>query len=99
MDLLHQVNAGCEQAAAGLSLCLLGLAFAIWARHILAGNWSSDVTLKHGHELIQRRPYNYVRHPIYGGMLLMFIGTALVNGRFHAWLGVLVLLISFLVKL
>jgi protein-S-isoprenylcysteine O-methyltransferase Ste14 len=83
----------------GMGLCLLGLVFAIWARRTLADNWSSDVTFKHGHELIQHGPYNYVRHPIYSGMLLMLIGTALVIGRLHAWLGVLVVLISFLAKL
>jgi protein-S-isoprenylcysteine O-methyltransferase Ste14 len=86
-------------ATVGVSLCLLGLAVAIWARHTIADNWSSDVTFKHGHELIERGPYHYVRHPIYSGMLLMFIGTSLVIGRLHAWFGLLVMLTSFWVKL
>jgi protein-S-isoprenylcysteine O-methyltransferase Ste14 len=83
----------------GTALCLLGLVVAIWARHTLGDNWSSDVTFKQGHELIQRGPYNYARHPIYSGLLLMLIGTALVIGRLHAWLGLLVLLVSFCIKL
>jgi protein-S-isoprenylcysteine O-methyltransferase Ste14 len=36
----------------GAALTFLGIAFAIWARIRLAGNWSSDVTLKRDHELM-----------------------------------------------
>jgi protein-S-isoprenylcysteine O-methyltransferase Ste14 len=80
-------------------VCALGLACAIWARRTLAGNWSASVNLKQGHELIQSGPYAYVRHPIYSGILLMFVGTALVIGRLHAWLGLLVVFASFWIKL
>ncbi len=40
----------------GASLTLAGVAFAIWARMTLAGNWSSDVTLKSDHELVVAGP-------------------------------------------
>jgi protein-S-isoprenylcysteine O-methyltransferase Ste14 len=33
------------------------------------------------HELIRRGPYAIVRHPIYAGMLAMYLATALVRGR------------------
>jgi protein-S-isoprenylcysteine O-methyltransferase Ste14 len=36
----------------GAALTFAGIAFAIWARVWIAGNWSSDVTLKRGHELL-----------------------------------------------
>src|SRR5260221_8388257 len=62
-------------------LVLLGLWIAIWARVTLGGNWSSRVTLKEGHELIQRGPYRLIRHPIYSGLLLMVLGTAILVGR------------------
>ena len=52
----------------GASLTLAGVAFAIWARMTLAGNWSSDVTLKSDHELVVAGPYRWVRHPIYTGI-------------------------------
>jgi len=83
----------------GGSLCVVGLIFAIWARWTLADNWSAAVDLKRGHELIQRGPYNYARHPIYTGMLMMFLGSALAIGRFHAWLGLLVSVAGFWIKL
>lgn len=61
----------------GVMLCAAGIAFAIWARTILGTNWSGIATVKENHELICRGPYAVVRHPIYTGLLLAYIGTAL----------------------
>jgi protein-S-isoprenylcysteine O-methyltransferase Ste14 len=72
----------------GAALTVAGVAFAIWARMWIAGNWSSDVTLKRDHELIVDGPYSFVRHPIYTGILLGLIGTALAVGEWRALLGV-----------
>jgi protein-S-isoprenylcysteine O-methyltransferase Ste14 len=72
----------------GAALTLAGIAFAIWARTLLAGNWSSDVTLKRDHELIVDGPYAWVRHPIYTGILTGLIGTSLAVGEWRALLGV-----------
>ena len=79
-------------------LTVLGLGFAIWARVVLGRNWSGTVTFKENHELIERGPYALVRHPIYTGMLLMFLGTALAFGRPAGFLGLLLLLLSFWIK-
>jgi protein-S-isoprenylcysteine O-methyltransferase Ste14 len=70
----------------GAALTFAGIAFAIWARVWIAGNWSSDVTLKRDHELIVDGPYAFVRHPIYTGILIALLGTALAVGE---WRGVL----------
>ena len=67
----------------GAFLCVSGLVFAIWARVILGRNWSGVITLKEGHELIERGPYRVVRHPIYTGILAMFAGTAIAIGLFR----------------
>jgi protein-S-isoprenylcysteine O-methyltransferase Ste14 len=48
---------------------------------VLGTNWSGTITFKEDHELIQRGPYAYVRHPIYSGLLLMGLGTAVESGR------------------
>jgi protein-S-isoprenylcysteine O-methyltransferase Ste14 len=72
-------------AWAGWLVTVAGLSFTVWARRHLATNWSADVTLKENHELITSGPYGWVRHPIYTGLLLGFIGTALAVGR---WRGV-----------
>ena len=61
-------------------LCIAGLAFCVWARATLGRNWSGTITLKEGHELIERGPYRIVRHPIYTGLLAMFFATAIAFG-------------------
>jgi protein-S-isoprenylcysteine O-methyltransferase Ste14 len=61
--------------AIGIVLCAAGVALAIWARRILGTNWSGRVVIKHDHELIQRGPYQFVRNPIYSGLLLALLGT------------------------
>ena len=73
----------------GAALTFVGVAFAIWARVWIAGNWSSDVTLKRDHELIVAGPYRWVRHPIYTGILVALLGTALAIGEWRGLLAVL----------
>jgi protein-S-isoprenylcysteine O-methyltransferase Ste14 len=74
----------------GAILCVLGLAVALWARQTIADNWSSTVSVRQAHALVVSGPYACVRHPIYAGLLLMMAGTALMLGRLHAFLGLLV---------
>lgn len=83
----------------GLALCLLGAALAIWSRHLLGQNWSLSVQLKMEHELIQSGPYRFVRHPIYSGLLLLFIGNALMVGDWRGILAVAIVFVSFWRKL
>ncbi|HUC31091.1 MAG TPA: isoprenylcysteine carboxylmethyltransferase family protein [Candidatus Paceibacterota bacterium] len=64
----------------GVILCIAGLAFAIWARRHLGRNWSGTPSIKEGHELVTSGPYRFVRHPIYTGILLALIGSALASG-------------------
>jgi protein-S-isoprenylcysteine O-methyltransferase Ste14 len=85
--------------AGGAVVCVLGLFVAVWSRKTLAGNWSSNVTFRLGHELVETGPYRFVRHPIYTGILLMCFGQAIANGRLQAWLGFLILCIGFWIKL
>lgn len=84
--------------AIGLLLVFLGVAFAIWARLQLGGNWSSAVTVKQGHTLIRGGPYKIVRHPIYTGLLLAFFGVALIVGELRGLFGLGVLFLSFWMK-
>ncbi len=83
----------------GALICLLGLFVTLWARRTLAGNWSGDVTFKHGHELIRTGPYRFARHPIYSGLLGMCLGTALEAGRLRSWLALPVMALAFWIKL
>ena len=83
----------------GRDPCVLGLIVCIWARATLGRNWSGAVTLKQDHELIERGPYRWVRHPIYTGLLLMFLATALLLGRTGGLIGVVLVFLSFWIKL
>ena len=80
------------------SLVLLGLVIAIWARVTLGGNWSARVTLKENHELIQRGPYRIVRHPIYSGLLVMILGTAILAGQASGFFALFICFLGFWIK-
>lgn len=86
-------------AWAAAVLCVIGLAFALWARVTLGRNWSGMVTLKEGHELVERGPYRFVRHPIYTGILTMSFATALAQGHLSGLVGTLLMFASFWIKL
>jgi protein-S-isoprenylcysteine O-methyltransferase Ste14 len=70
-------------SALGLALTFAGAAFTLWARFTLGSNWSGAVTVKADHELMTRGPYAIVRHPIYSGLLLTMLGTAVVVGKYR----------------
>ncbi len=74
-----------QQEAVGTALTVIGVGIAIWARLSIGSNWSGGVTIKEGHQLVCWGPYAWVRHPIYSGIILAMIGTALLNRR---WAGV-----------
>jgi len=75
----------------GVVMTYLGAAIGIWARTILGGNWSAQITLKVDHHLIRSGPYAHVRHPIYTGILLAIAGTAIMTGE---WRGLLALVLA-----
>jgi protein-S-isoprenylcysteine O-methyltransferase Ste14 len=83
----------------GAVLCIGGMVLACRARYLLGRNWSLSVQLKEAHELIVKGPYRYVRHPIYTGLLCMFLGNAFIVGDWRGLIAVLIVLISFWRKL
>ena len=83
----------------GAFLCVSGLIFALWARVILGRNWSGVVTFKGGHELITRGPYALVRHPIYTGLLTMFVATVIVLGHVAGIIAMPLVFVSIWIKL
>jgi protein-S-isoprenylcysteine O-methyltransferase Ste14 len=82
----------------GLVLTAVGVAISIWARVSLGANWSGVVTLKDNHELIRKGLYRWIRHPIYTGILLGMIGTAMIKGHLRGWLGFLIVLAAYYFK-
>ncbi|MFI5013400.1 MAG: methyltransferase family protein [Hyphomicrobiales bacterium] len=71
----------------GSLMVAAGLAFAVWARRHLGRNWSGAVALKREHALIRSGPYRFVRHPIYAGLLLAILGSAVAFGEWRGLLG------------
>jgi protein-S-isoprenylcysteine O-methyltransferase Ste14 len=63
-------------AGLGLFLFALGLGFAIWARVHIGRNWGTPMSQKDEPELVTSGPYRMVRHPIYSGILVAGVGTA-----------------------
>jgi protein-S-isoprenylcysteine O-methyltransferase Ste14 len=70
---------------AGLAIQALGTVLAVWSRRHLGRNWSGAIQIKENPELVRSGPYRVLRHPIYTGLLAMYIGPAIVTGE---WLGV-----------
>jgi len=81
-----------------VALTALGVAFALWARFYLGQNWSSAVSIKVGHQLILTGPYAWVRHPIYSGLLLAMIGTALARREPRGLVAIALLWLGFSIK-
>ena len=82
-----------------VAMCALGAILAIWSRKTLAVEWSQDVELKLGHQLVERGPYSLARHPIYTAHLLLGLGTAIGSGRLVAFVGLASFIVGFWIKL
>jgi protein-S-isoprenylcysteine O-methyltransferase len=94
----HLVLVSIPIALVGLVTVLMGVVFSIWARVMLGGNWSNSVTVKEDHTLVRRGPYRIVRHPIYSGILLGMIGSALQRGEIRSFVGIVICGLSFWLK-
>jgi protein-S-isoprenylcysteine O-methyltransferase Ste14 len=76
----HGLNSDPWRAGLGLALFALGLGFAIWARVHIGRNWGTPMSQKNEPELVTSGPYHLIRHPIYSGVLLAGVGTAVALG-------------------
>lgn len=79
-------------------LCALGFAFCWWARLHLGRLWSGWVGRKEGHRIVDTGPYGIVRHPIYTGLIVSVVATALVKGTVAALLGAAIMTLGFWIK-
>jgi protein-S-isoprenylcysteine O-methyltransferase Ste14 len=84
-----------ELCLGGIVLTAAGVGLAMWARYILGENWSAAVSIRQDHELIRGGPYSVMRHPIYTGMLLGLLGTALVVGEIRGILALAIICAGF----
>ena len=81
--------------AIGATFVLLGIGFAVYARFYLGRNWGIPMSRKEEPELVTRGPYAFVRHPIYTGIILAMLGSAI--GESAVWTVLLVVFAPFFI--
>lgn len=79
----------------GMLLFLTGLGLAVWARVHLGRNWGTPMSEKVNAELVTSGPYQYIRNPIYSGIILATIGTTVAISWY--WLVVVALMGTYFV--
>jgi protein-S-isoprenylcysteine O-methyltransferase Ste14 len=75
-----------------------GFAFTWWARLTLGDLWSSQVSRKENHVIIERGPYGLVRHPIYTGLIAAAFAVAVQAGSVQALVGAALMSFGFWMK-
>ena len=66
-------------AVAGLVVAAAGLVLVVWARRALGSAFTAFPEPKPAASLAADGPYRLVRHPMYGGALLLFTGLSLTH--------------------
>ena len=85
-------------AVAGTVATWAGIGLALWARLHLGQYWSARITLKEDHQLIRTGPYARLRHPIYTGLDLAAIVSAVVIDRWRCVVGVGLIMLGYVIK-
>jgi protein-S-isoprenylcysteine O-methyltransferase Ste14 len=80
------------------ALMLAGLSLTWWARICLGPLWSSAITRKEDHKIIDTGPYAFVRHPIYSGLIIALVATAAAEGRLTALFGAALVILGVWLK-
>jgi protein-S-isoprenylcysteine O-methyltransferase Ste14 len=80
---IHMLSSNPIVQGIGVLMCVAGVAFAIWARIYLSTNCSMPMSQKENPTLITSGPYRFVPHPIYTGICLAMLGSAVTGGM--AW--------------
>jgi len=80
-------------AISGLVLVILGAVVNIMGRFALGRNWGNQVIIYQDHTLVTGGVYRLVRHPLYAGLIWMFIGASLV---FKNWASLLATVFIFI---
>ena len=80
------------------AVMLAGLALTWWARIYLGPLWSSTITRKEDHRIIDTGPYAFVRHPIYSGLMIALVATAAAEGTLTALFGAALIILGVWLK-
>ena len=77
---------------------LAGLCFTWWARIYLGRLWSSEITRKEDHRIVDTGPYGIVRHPIYTGLILALLATAVAEATITGLIGAALVIFGIYLK-
>jgi protein-S-isoprenylcysteine O-methyltransferase Ste14 len=77
---------------------LAGLVFTWWARIQLGRLWSSAITRKENHRIVDSGPYALVRHPIYTGLIAAILASAVAEATLTALIGAALVVLGLWVK-
>jgi protein-S-isoprenylcysteine O-methyltransferase Ste14 len=91
-------DVGYAGAYALAALTLAGILFAWWARIHIGRLWSGSITRKQDHHVVDTGPYALVRHPIYTGLILALLATAVAQATANALAGAVLLRFGFWLK-
>ena len=78
----RQIAASPVLAGIGLAVWVAGLGLAVWARAYIGRNWGMPMTKREDPDLVTSGPYRLIRHPIYTGIILGVVGTALATSLY-----------------
>jgi protein-S-isoprenylcysteine O-methyltransferase Ste14 len=82
---IWHLGSGGDGVLAGVTV--IALLFTWWARIHLGRLWSSAITRKEGHRIVDGGPYAFVRHPIYTGLIAATAATAAAQASAVALIG------------
>lgn len=84
---LFQFQQNIAVQSIGFFLASVGVIISMRARKTLGANWtqSSEYQIKKEQELVTSGVYRYIRHPIYLGIFLSFVGAELIA---HSYLAI-----------
>jgi protein-S-isoprenylcysteine O-methyltransferase Ste14 len=85
-------------AITGVAFTWAGIALALWARWHLGQYWSARVTIKEDHKLIRTGPYSRLRHPIYSGLDLAALGSAMTIDQWRCVAGICLIVLGYWIK-
>jgi protein-S-isoprenylcysteine O-methyltransferase len=91
---MFELPRGQAVTVAAVVLFAAGLSLRWWAIITLGRFFTVDVTIEKDHELVERGPFRWVRHPSYTGVLLAFLGWALT---LRNWAAIAVVLVPIFV--
>ena len=81
---LDAFNSSLRLGLIGFVCSVLGIGLAILARAYLGRNWRAPTSNRQNPELVTTGPYRLVRHPLYSGLLVAILGSAIGQSVF--WL-------------